>query len=69
MSEDSSHAVPAPRPGPREPAGSSAEPPADVLDALLVRADDLAGTPLSAHADVFEQIHAELERRLRAADA
>jgi hypothetical protein len=69
MSEESVHAA-APVPGPPRKAPSpTAIEGDDALDGLLARAEDLADTPLPAHADVFEQIHTELERRLREADA
>jgi hypothetical protein len=68
MSEGSVSAA-APVPAPPRNAPSTAIEGDAVLDGLLARAEDLADTPLPAHADVFEQVHAELERRLREADA
>ncbi|MGI5169234.1 hypothetical protein ACQEU3_33300 [Spirillospora sp. CA-253888] len=55
--------------GPAAPAGPQAEPTGDArVDAALARLAELAGAPVAAHVEVFEDVHQRLQELLAAAD-
>ncbi|MFC9976552.1 hypothetical protein ACFVH6_37205 [Spirillospora sp. NPDC127200] len=55
--------------GTAAPAGPQAEPTGDArVDAALARLAELAGTPVAAHVEVFEDVHQRLQELLAAAD-